>query len=106
MERLITKTDELLVDALCAGFDGRAETLRRCAASRRTLMEYAYLNGKIWEAAMEVTANEKESLLFISEIGSRTGYVKSGLCYGESAYKEKKSAIRKGILLKLHLFEE
>lgn len=102
----MTKTralDEMLVDALCAGYRVRADALRTQSGSRRTLMEYAYLNGKILDAAMEITADEGESLSFIEEIGARRGYVNSALAYSESAYKEKKSEIRKNILKKLHL---
>jgi len=103
---LLCAMDEKLVDALCAGFQSRAETLQHMAATRRTLMEFAYLNTKIWEAAMEVTASEDESLVFIREIGNKIGYVKTELCYSESSYKQKKSEIRKSILKKLHLWED
>ncbi len=91
------------VVALCADFERRRELIEGRLLSRRTELEFRYLNYKIAEAAIEVVG-EANAKIYIEEIGGRIGYAKSKLlCISESTYKRKKSEIILNIAKKLHL---
>ena len=96
--------DEVVI-ALCHDYERRRLAIREGGYTRRTLMEYRYLNFRIYEAAAEI-AGERDAELFIKEIGECTGYAKSELYHmSETTYKRKKSDIKRGVALKLHLID-
>ncbi len=91
------------VYALCQDYERRERLIEGRLLSRRTDLEFRYLNFKIKEAAVEV-AGEAMAPVFIEEIGSKTGYAKSKLYYmSERIYKVQKSEIVLNIAKKLHL---
>ena len=96
-------TLDMVAAALCADYFRRAEAIAAGKLSRRTLMEYRYLNCRIFEAAMEQTADREDALAYIEEIGARRGYAFSRFTVSEATYKRRKFAIKEGILTKLHL---
>ena len=93
------------VVALCADYSRRASLIAGGAVSRRTEIEFRYINFKILEAAEEI-APERDALTYIDEIGRRVGYAKSAISYiGERAYKTQKHGIEINIAKKLHLVD-
>ena len=111
MQRIYSKqakarrTDTLpeLIRALCADYERRKIHITERDLPRRVIMEYAYLNSRIFDAAGEicgVTAAER----FINEIGDGVGYAYTELeGYSESTYKSYKAEILGNIARKLHL---
>lgn len=97
---------ETVLVGLCADFFRREEALRRGEIDFRVRMEYAYLNGRIFDAARELCADDAEARLFIREIGEKRGYAGSETLLSESVYKVRKREIRYAVLRRLHLLEE
>ena len=92
-----------VVVALCRDYGRRREEILRARVSRRTAMEYKYLNGMILEAAREEVG---EALVpaFIAEIGEEVGYARSRVdCMAEGTYKAAKARVIRAIARKLHL---
>ncbi len=99
----LPETVKSTVYALCADYERRRALIDGKLLSRRTELEFRYLNFKIYEAAVEV-AGESMAPIFIEEIGERIGYAKSKLYYmSERIYKNQKCDIIKNIAKKLHL---
>ncbi|MBQ1260670.1 MAG: hypothetical protein IIX96_01495 [Clostridia bacterium] len=99
--------DNLTLDgvivALCLDYERRKSAIEEKSFRRRTLMEYDYINKRIYEAAAEVVG-EADAELYIAEIGEKIGYAKSGApLISEVSYKRKKSEVKRNIALKLHL---
>jgi len=95
-------TVDILVSALCRDFPRRAKAIEEAHASRRTLIEFRYLNFKIWNAVGEIVSEEKIPV-YIKEIGENVGYAKSAVEISEVAYKSTKRLIKDNIAKKLHL---
>ena len=92
-----------LVVALCADFKRRDDAVKNDNASKRSIMEYVYLNERIMDAASEICSSGF-ALHFINDIATSTGYVNSNVKYiCESAYKKNKKLIKYNIARKLHL---
>lgn len=97
-------TLDKLVVALCKDYYARHEAILMGKCSKRTLMEYEYINRKINEAAIEVAEDDYE--LFIKEIGDSRGYARSKVFdISESTYKRKKQEIKINIARKLNLID-
>lgn len=100
-----TDSVDMIVVGMCADYERRRQVLAAGNASRRTALEYRYLNFKINEAVMEI-AGEHLALSYIKEIGRRIGYAKSEIdCVSESTYKIQKKEIKINIARKLHLID-
>ena len=96
---------ELLVTALCADFARREKVIKDGSASRRTLVEFRYINCKILEAAQEVV-EERYARLFIKEIGENIGFANTKIdVFCENFYKTLKKEIKENIAKKLHLID-
>lgn len=98
-------TLDALVIALCADYRRRRSAIERGEASRRTDMEYRYLNFKMLDAAMEI-AGTRYGEIYINEIGGRIGYARSQVDHlSEVGYKLEKQQIKQSIARKLHLVD-
>ena len=96
-------SDEGVIVALCRDYARRSAAISAGKMPRRVLMEYAYLNKRIFEGAGEIVGGVL-SEVFINDIGNRIGYASSGVeLMSESTYKRYKSAAIKNIARKLHL---
>ncbi len=96
---------DILVTALCCDFPRREKAIKEGGASRRTLVEFRYLNFKILEAVGEVVDN-RYVMLYINEIGENIGYAKSRIDgLSETFYKMQKKKIKENIAKKLHLLD-
>ena len=96
-------TVEEIVIALCRDYRRRQLAIEEGSASRRVLMEYAYLNSKMLLAAGEVTGGAYANA-FIEDIGEGIGYAHSGIdTLSENTYKTYKRQIKRAIAKKLHL---
>lgn len=100
-----TASVDALVVALCADYDRREVAMKRGSVSRRTDMEYRYLNFRIMEAAAEIVG-EAEAYTYINEIGRKIGYARSQIgTASETTYKIKKGEVKLNIARKLHLLD-
>ncbi len=98
-----TPTLDGLVVALCRDYERRRLAREEGAVSKRTSMEYGYINAKIYEAAAEIVG-ERYAELYIDEIGKSVGYAKTKHdAVSETTYKEEKLAVKISIAEKLHL---
>ncbi len=96
---------DMLVVAICADYERRSSAINEKSVSRRTEMEYRYLNYRIYNAAAEIVG-EIYAPDMIREIGMRRGYAKSAIDdYCEKSYKVKKQQIKMNIAKKLHLID-
>ena len=101
---LYRDTLDKLVIAFCKDYFFRKEAIESGAASKRTRMEYEYINGRIASAAREIVGDDFE--IYINEIGNALGYAKSNVPYiSESGYKSYKRAVKINIAKKLHLID-
>ena len=92
------------VRALCADYSRRSEVIKDRSASYRVIMEYRYLNYRIYTAACEAVG-EDDALGFIEEIGSGVGYAKSEIdTISERVYKTRKLSVKRKIAEKLSLY--
>lgn len=99
--------DNLTLDgvivALCLDYERRKSAIENKSFSKRTLMEYSYINKCIYDASRDIVG-ESDAELYIAEIGGKIGYAKSEALYlSEVSYKRKKSEVKRNIALKLHL---
>ncbi|MBQ8372552.1 MAG: hypothetical protein IJX38_06430 [Clostridia bacterium] len=94
-----------LVCAMCADYERRQTAIDERSATRRTDMEYRYLNFHILDAASEI-AGERYGIIYVNEIGRRIGYASSLVDHlSEGAYKLEKQRIKENIARKLHLLD-
>ena len=94
-----------LIKALAEDYGRREAILLSGDISRRMRMEYAYLNSKILDGALEI-ADARLAPIFIKEIGEGVGYAKSEIdCMSEVTYKNYKTEISANIARKLYLWE-
>ncbi len=103
-----SKTLEGICVALCADFRRRARAIAERSVSRRTLLEYRYLNDRIFFATLSLVGERDSAYRYIEEIGNKIGYAKSSfadeIC--EVTYKKRKMEIKRRILVALHLSDE
>ena len=96
---------DMLVVALCSDYSRRERSISGGKCSRRTAMEYKYINALILEGASEVVGTPHAET-FIYEIGNRIGYAKSSLgFFSETAYKVYKQDVKIAVARKLHLLD-
>lgn len=96
--------DELVV-ALCKDYERRAAAIADGACSRRTEIEYRYINYRIFDAARDIVGEEL-CHAYINEIGRKIGYAYSEVdTVSETTYKKQKQAIKINIAKKLHLID-
>ena len=101
----IDKGIDRIVVALCADYARRERAIADGSVTRRTEIEYKYLNYKILDAAREAVG-DGEAMLLIREIGSGTGYAKSADEYiSETTYKLHKAIVKHSIAKALHLVD-
>ena len=97
-------TLDTLVVALCYGFFARDKAIKEKRCTRRTLMEYEYINQHLESAVREIVGDDYE--IYISEIGNRIGYAKSELYdVGETKYKKLKKEVKINVAKRLHLVD-
>jgi hypothetical protein len=103
-----TKTLDQVCIALCADFRRRARTIAERSASRRTIIEYRYLNDRIFFATLSLAGERESAYRYIEEIGGKIGYAKSSFAdeISEVTYKKRKMEIKRRILVALHLVDE
>ena len=95
---------DVLIVALCLGYEARERAIHDGSCKRRTLMEYAYINRRLADATREIVGDDY--LIYIHEIGERIGYAYSSIdniC--ESEYKIKKRLAKMNIARRLHLLD-
>ena len=94
---------DMIVIALAADYKRRELEIRARQLGRRVLMEYAYLNRRIKEAACEVAGRDAD--IYITEIGEQTGYANSALIdeVSEATYKIMKRRVKERIAERLYL---
>lgn len=93
-----------LISAHCLDYERRKAAISEDKMERRTLMEYRFLNYRIFTAAAECVG-EQSAELFINEIGQRRGYAKSDTEMCETVYKHSKLRVKIAIARKLNLLD-
>lgn len=97
-------TLDRLVIAFCKDYFFRKSVIESSECSKRTRMEYEYINGRIADAAREVVGDDFE--VYIEEIGESRGYAGSDILdISESTYKNYKKEVKINIARKLHLID-
>lgn len=98
------ETLDALVVAFCRDYFERERVIGEGACSRRTRMEYEYVNGRILDAAREIVGSDGE--IYIREIGEKCGYANSVIVsVSEPKYKQTKKEVKLNIAKKLHLID-
>ena len=101
---LYRDTLDKLVIAFCKDYFFRKEAIESGATSKRTRMEYEYINGRIADAAREVVGDDYE--IYIREIGEAIGYAYSDVMdISEGGYKQAKKEVKINVAKKLHLLD-
>ena len=94
-----------LIVALCLDYPRRRREILSRKLSRRTDIEFRYINSKMYDAAAEIVGEELAEL-YISEIGEKIGYAYSKVeNVSEVTYKINKRKVKEGIALRLYLTE-
>ncbi len=102
-ESVMSKTLDEIIKAYCADFLRRAQVIADKSAPFNVIMEYKFLNYRIFSAASEYCGTG-DALEFIKDIGEGRGYAKSELSVmSESVYKTKKREIKLNIARRLSL---
>lgn len=97
-------TLDRLVVAFCRDYFRREEAIRDSKCTKRTRMEYEYVNRRIADAARDVVGDEYE--IYIKEIGYCIGYAGSVIDdVSESMYKVRKAEVKNKIAKNLHLLD-
>ena len=102
MARKTVESDDGVIIALCRDYTRRKSAICDGKLPRRVLMEYSYINKRIFEGAGEIVGGALCET-FIEDIGNHTGYAASAVMnMSESTYKRYKAAAIKNIARKLH----
>ena len=103
-DRGFSETLDFLIVAFCRDFETRERSIKEKSCQRRTLMEYEYINHRIYDAACEIVGGDGE--IYIQEIGEKTGYAYSKVAgVSEPTYKTRKKEVKLNIAKKLHLID-
>ena len=98
-------TANALIVALCFDYQRRKSEILKGRLSRRTDIEFRYINSKMYDAAAEIVGEELAEL-YIKEIGEKIGYAYSGVeDVSEVTYKINKRKVKEGIARRLYLAE-
>ena len=104
-DNVVPPAVELLIMALCADYERREKIIAEGRATHSIIMEYRFLNYRIFKAASEI-AGPVDAEDFIKEIGSGVGYATSRLFrMSERLYKQRKQQIKLNIAKQLCLYE-
>ena len=101
----LSVTANALIVALCLDYPRRKREIQSGRLSRRTDIEFRYINSKMYDAAAEIVGEELAEL-YIKEIGEKIGYAHSAVedvC--EVTYKINKRMVKEGIAKRLYLAE-
>ena len=94
-----------VIVALCKDYCRRREAGKSVSYSRRTRMEYEYINSILIRAAAEIVG-EGNADVILSEIGDKVGYAYSAIEeVSESTYKIMKKEVKLNIAKKLHMLD-
>ena len=93
---------DALVVALCRDYPRRDMALKDGSVSRRTAMEYTYINLRVFDGAAEIVG-AADALTYVREIGEKVGYAFTSLDVSERTYKLMKAEVKRNIARKLHL---
>lgn len=97
-------TLDCLIIAFCRDFETRERAIEDKSCSKRTLMEYEYINRRIRDGAREVVGDQYKT--YVREIGERIGYAYSEVdAISETEYKKRKKETKIHIAKKLHLLD-
>ncbi len=97
-------TLDALIIAFCRDYFARKRVIDEGSVSRRTRMEYEYINERILDAAREIAGSDGE--IYIREIGERRGYAYSKVgSISDTKYKQTKKEVKLNIAKKLHLID-
>ena len=101
----LSVTANALVVALCLDYPRRKNEIMKGRLSRRTDIEFRYINSKMYDAAAEIVGEELAEL-YIKEIGEKIGYAYSSVeDVSEVTYKINKRKVKEGIARRLYLAE-
>ena len=101
----LSVTANALIVALCLDYPRRKGEIMKGRLSRRTDIEFRYINSKMYDAAAEIVGEELAEL-YIKEIGEKIGYAYSSVeDVSEVTYKINKRKVKEGIARRLYLAE-
>ena len=105
----VTKREAKLLNdiivALCADYDRRKQCALDSKMSKRVLMEYVYINSRLFDAAAEI-AGPSFAEQYIYDIGNSVGYARTELyIFSEPTYKDYKARIKENMLKKLKFID-
>lgn len=102
-EALMPAGLDAIVIALCADYARRNQVIHSRQAPYNVIMEYRFLNYRIFNAAVEI-AGTRDAVEFIDDIGHNVGYANSELIMlPEAVYKIRKCAVKSNIAKRLSL---
>lgn len=105
VENGYTDTLDGVIVALCRDYCYRRDKGVGQGYSRRTRMEYEYIDSILLRAAGEITG-ESDAEKILAEIGERVGYAYSAIeGVSESTYKIMKKEVKLNIAKKLHMLD-
>ncbi len=101
---LKNETLDNLIIALCLDYSRRKKLIEEGMVGKRCLVEFRYLNIKIYDAVAEIVGDGLAEI-YIEELGKNVGYAKSRVMdeLSEATYKKYKLLIKENIAKKLHL---
>lgn len=98
------ETLDNLIIALCRDYSRRKNLIEEGMLGKRSLVEFRYLNIKIYDAVAEIVGDGLTEI-YIEELGKNVGYAKSEVMdlMSEATYKKYKLLAKENISKKLHL---
>ena len=94
-----------IITAYCADYKRRKTAILERSYSRRVIMEYRYINSRLYDAAAEIVGSYYAERM-IEEIGGSVGYTRSAIMnLSEVAYKKYKARIKLLMAKKLYLID-
>ena len=98
-------TANVLIVALCLDYQRRKEAIMGGMLSRRTEIEFRYINSRMFTAAAGIVGEELAEI-YINEIGRKVGYSFSKVEeVSEVTYKINKRKVKEAIARKMYLVE-
>ena len=101
----LSVTATALIVALCLDYPRRSSAIAKGRLSRRTDMEFRYINSRMYSAAADIVGDELAEL-YIKELGEKIGYARSSIDdVSEVTYKNNKRRVKEAIAKALYLAE-
>ena len=98
-------TENALIVALCLDYQRRKSEILKGKISRRTEIEFRYINSRMYDAAAGIVGDELAEI-YIDEIGGKVGYSYSKVEeVSEITYKKNKRRVKEEIARRLYLAE-